>query len=167
MAPAERIMWRGGMAVAFALAMPLSGALAVDLHDYWDRNCANCHGHSAEFSRRFLSEQAGKLQGRHHVDDLAVFLRNHYLPADLVEPVTAMLLAQVTTEPRFISQCSRCHENAATLARDTLALRDGTLVSRTNGRPIAEFLNGHAGLKSADVPFFLDVLTRVTREVDG
>jgi len=158
---------RRAAAAAMMLALSLSGARAVDLHALWDQRCANCHGHAGEFARRFLGQRDGKLQGRHHVDDLAVFLRNHYLPADLIEPVSAMLLAQVTTEPRYRSQCGRCHENAAALARATLTLRDGVLVSRKSGRPIAELLNGHARLPAADVPFFVEVLTRVTREVGG
>jgi bacterioferritin-associated ferredoxin len=140
-------------------------ARAVDLHAYWDQRCGTCHGHAAQFARQFLTVKDGKLQGRHHVDDLVRFLPNHYLPADMVAPVTAMLLAQVTTEPRFKAQCGRCHETAAALARKSLALRNGILVNRKTGKPTSEFLNGHARLDLADVPFFVDVLTRVTREV--
>lgn len=150
-----------------ALSMSATAALALDLHDYWDRRCAECHGHAGPFARQFLSARDGKLQGRHHVNDLAVFLRNHYLAADLVEPMSAMLLAQVTIEPRFRSECGRCHQNAATLVREVLTLRDGVLVSRATGRPAAAFLSSHARIKPEDVPFFVDVLTRVTREVEG
>ncbi len=141
------------------------GAGALDLHAYWDSNCATCHGHSADFARRFLAVKDGKLQGRHHVDNLATFLSHHYLPADLVAPITAMLQAQVSTSPRFKAACGGCHETAATLVRETLALRDGVLVNRNTGRPTVEFLRGHAGLTAADVPAFVETLERVTREV--
>jgi hypothetical protein len=94
-----------------------------------------------------------------------VFLGNHYLNRDLIEPVSEMLKAQVTTVPRFRSECGRCHESAAALARESLALRDGVLVSRTSGLPITDFLSGHAGIKPADVPFFVEVLTRVAKEI--
>lgn len=148
-------------------AVGAGNAAAVDLHEYWDRNCASCHGHAAAFARRFLTVKDGNLQGRHHVDDLDVFLRNHYLARDLIGPVTAMLAAQVMAEPRFRNECGRCHENAVTLARQSLSLRDGVLVNRASGLPTAEFLSHHARIKPADVPVFVDVLTRVTNEVGG
>jgi mono/diheme cytochrome c family protein len=139
-------------------------AAATDLHDYWDRNCATCHGHAGAFARRFLAARDGNLQGRHHVEDLAGFLRNHYLDADLVEPVGRMLLAQVATEPRFQAECGRCHASAAALARDSLAVRDGVLVNRESGRPTAAFLQRHAGIKPEDVPFYVELLRRVVSE---
>jgi hypothetical protein len=156
------------LAALFApLIMLQSAARAIDLHAYWDDHCGSCHGHAAAFARNFLAVKDRRLQGRHHVNDLARFLANHYLPADMVAPVTAMLIAQVTTKPRFKARCGRCHETAAALARRSLTLRDGVLVSRATGKPTAEFLNGHARLSAAEVPFFADVLTRVTREVEG
>ncbi len=148
-------------------AVGAGNAAAVDLHEYWDKNCASCHGHAAIFARRFLTVKDGNLQGRHHVDDLAVFLGNHYLARDLIAPISAMLAAQVTAEPRFRDECGRCHASAAALARKSLSLRDGVLVSRASGLPTAEFLSGHARIKPADVPVFVDVLTRVTNEVGG
>jgi hypothetical protein len=156
------------LALALAITLATAGsaiASGVDLHEYWDNNCASCHGHAAAFARRFLTVKDGKLQGRHHVDNLTVFLGNHYLNRDLIEPVSEMLKAQVTTVPRFRNECGRCHESAAALARESLALRDGVLVSRTSGLPITDFLSGHAGIKPADVPFFVEVLTRVAKEI--
>jgi hypothetical protein len=153
------------LAMAIAMAARVQTSIALDLHEYWDKNCGNCHGHAAAFARRFLTVKDGKLRGRHHVDNLETFLANHYLPRDLLTPVTKMLAAQVSSQPRFRNECGRCHANAAALARETLAFRDGVLVSRTSGRPTAEFLAGHARIKSADVPFYVDVLTRVAKEV--
>lgn len=148
-----------------AMAARTQTAVALDLHEYWDKNCGSCHGHAAAFARRFLTVKNGRLRGRHHVDNLEIFLANHYLPRDLLTPVTRMLAAQVSSQPRFRNECGRCHANAAALARETLAFRDGVLVSRASGRPTAEFLAGHARIKSADVPFYVDVLTRVAKEV--
>jgi hypothetical protein len=155
------------LVVLVVFAAGAGNAAAVDLHEYWDRSCANCHGHAAAFARRFLTVKDGKLQGRHHVDNLDLFLGNHYLAGDLIAPVTAMLAAQVMTGPRFHNECGRCHASAATLAREKLSLRDGVLVSRASGLPTAEFLSGHARIKPADVPVFVDVLTRVMNEVGG
>ena len=136
-----------------AIALTAAGAgraAEVDLHAYWDGRCASCHGHAAAFARRFLTVKDGKLQGR-----------------DLIAPVTAMLAAQVTTEPRFRNECGNCHTSAAELARKSLSLRGGVLVSRSSSQPTAEFLAGHARIKPEDVPFFVDVLTRLVRETGG
>lgn len=154
--------------VAIVLAAAGAGKAAdVDLHAYWDGRCASCHGHAAAFARRFLTVSDGKLRGRHHVDDLETFLANHHLARDLVAPVTEMLAAQVTTEPRFHNECGRCHTSAAELARKSLVLRNGSLLSRSSSQPTAEFLAGHARIKPEDVPFFVDVLTRVVKETGG
>jgi hypothetical protein len=152
------------IALALSFAKPAS---ALDLHAYWDGRCNDCHGHAGEFARRFLTVQDGKLQGRHHVDNLAQFLSNHYLAEDLVEPVSKMLAAQVASQPRFKEQCGRCHENGAALARESLMMKDGVLVSRQTGRPIATFLRSHARTRVEDVPFFVDVLARVLAETGG
>jgi mono/diheme cytochrome c family protein len=142
-------------------------ATATDLHHFWDQTCADCHGHSADFSRRFLTVEDGKLTGRHHKNDLFTFLSNHHLPPDLVVPVHDMLLAQASTAPRFRDRCGSCHETAAALARDSLAIQDGVLYGKEAGRPVAEFLKRHARLQPGEIPFFVDLLTRVEREVHG
>lgn len=149
-------------AVFVALAAP--PALAVDLHAMWDNRCAGCHGHSADFARRFLTVEGGKLRGRHHRDDLDRFLPNHYLAPDLVAPVIAMLAAQASATPRFRERCGGCHQTAAELARDKLSLRDGELVDRESGRRMRDFLPGHGRLPAAEAPFFVDLLTRLVRE---
>lgn len=153
------------LAVILEIAASPSSAKAIDLHTYWDKYCASCHGHAANFARRFLTVKEGKLQGRHHIDNLEVFLHNHYLRRDLIVPVTEMLAAQATTEPRFRVECGRCHESAAALVRESLTLREGVPVSRRDGQPTAEFLSSHARIKATDVPFFVEVLTRVLKEV--
>ena len=156
------------LAIAIALTAAGAGnAAEVDLHRYWDGRCASCHGHAADFARKFLTVKNGKLQGRHHVDDLEAFLANHHLSRDLIGPVTEMLTAQVTTEPRFRNECGRCHTSAAELARKSLSLRSGVPVGRSSGQPTAEFLAGHARIKPEDVPFFVDLLTRLAKETGG
>lgn len=154
----------------FASAVLLSltmDATAVDLHHFWDQTCAECHGHSAEFSRRFLTVRDGKLTGRRHKDELLGFLSNHHLPLELVIPVHDMLLAQASTGPQFKDRCGSCHDTAAALARDSLLIRDDKLYGKGTGRPVAEFLIGHGRLKADEIPFFVDLLTRVEREVHG
>lgn len=149
---------------AALLAGAAGAACAIDLHAYWDDRCSGCHGHSATFARSTLQVQEGRLAGRHHRDDLAGFLRGHYLNDDLVAPISAMLLAQVSTPPLFGQKCGGCHGTAAEFVRGSVDLRDGTLVGRRNGLPVAEFLRRHGQLAPAEVGPLVDVLRRVHRE---
>ena len=151
--------------VAMMLGLPVAGTAGRDLHRLWHDRCAACHGHSGDFAREFLSVSNGDLQGRHHVDDLREFLKNHYPPDNEVDAIYNMLLAQANAPPRFKEECSRCHETAAGLVRDTLLFRDGVLVSRKTGHPVRRFLDHHRKLRSDHVEFYLTLLTRVAKEV--
>lgn len=151
--------------VILAVSPAAAATDTVDLHAFWDQSCAGCHGHAAQFARKFLSIENGELGGRHHRDDLMLFLRNHGVPEARVKPVYDMLLAQAGADPKFKARCGGCHETAAELARKTLVARDGVLQGRDSGRPVAEFLKRHGRLKPEEVPFFVDLLTRIEREV--
>lgn len=150
-------------ALVLAAAAPASG---TDLHAYWDQRCQSCHGHAGAFARRFLGVREGRLIGVHHRSDLDRFLRQHYLTDELVEPVTAMLAAQVTTPPLYAQRCAGCHGNAAELARRSLQLRDGAPVVRADGRPVAELLaRGHGKVSPEEARLISGSLARVLREV--
>ena len=118
----------------------------IDLHALWDDRCAECHGHSADFARRFLHISDGRLQGRHHVDNLQLFISRHYSTPAQAAAIYAMLQAQVATPPLFRQHCSRCHGSAASLVRSTAILRDGVLLSRHSGQPMQQFLSSHRNL---------------------
>ncbi|MBI3154053.1 MAG: hypothetical protein HYZ20_01440 [Burkholderiales bacterium] len=152
---------------ALLLALAAGGAAAADLHAYWDGRCGSCHGDSAAFARSTLALRDGQLVGRHHVDDLPRFLRQHGLAETLVEPVLAMLAAQVATPPRYAGACQGCHGKAAELARESLRWRDGMLVGRKRGVPVAELLRDHGGLGEAEQAVVVRTLERVRREVGG
>lgn len=137
----------------------------LDLHWLWDNRCADCHGHSGDFSRKFLSVSNGELQGAHHVHDLRRFLGNHYLAGNEVDEVYNMLLAQANTRPRFKDECSSCHDTASKFVRNELEFCDDVLVSRASDTPVHDFLASHRGLEPKDVDFFLGVLNRVANEV--
>ncbi len=142
-----------------------AGATGIDLHWMWDNRCAECHGHSAEFARKFLQVTNGRLQGRHFVQNLPLFLRNHYVSASEVDAVYEMLLAQLRTEPRFRPECGNCHGQASTFVRRTMLLQDGVLISRESKQPIRRFMDHHRGLQDEDIEFFMNLLTRVSGEV--
>lgn len=153
-------------AALMGLCASWAGAAGTDLHAYWDGRCRSCHGDAGAFARSTLSvDAAGRLQGRHHADDLDRFLRQHYLADDLVAPVTAMLVAQVATPPLFKEDCASCHGTAADFARKSLELRGGVLTGKASGRPVQAFLHSHGALPPAQVPEMVKTLTRVLGEV--
>lgn len=154
-----------GLVVALSLAAGAVAAAGPDLHAYWDNRCAQCHGDAGPFARRTLRVDNGRLLGKHHGADLERFLRQHYLADDLVAPVTAMLAAQVSTPPLFRQRCAACHDSAATFARRSLALRDGVLVGKASGQPVAVYLRSHGGLAPKEVPEMVKTLARVHAEV--
>jgi len=152
--------------VLFAFARLSQAAVAgVDLHDYWDQRCKECHGHAGAFARRFLRVENGHLLGAHHQNDLDVFLRNHYLADALVAPVSAMLIAQVATSPLYGEKCARCHASAADFVRKSLVVKNGVLVGVSSARNVADYLASHGGLGPAEVRTMVETLTRVRNEV--
>jgi hypothetical protein len=148
--------------------LPLRAASdAVDLHAYWDQRCQGCHGHAGEFARRFLAVEEGRLVGQHHRQDLDRFLRQHYLADRLVEPITAMLMAQVTTPPLFRQRCAGCHGSAVDFARTRLTLKNGVLVGASSGRPVLQTLTTHGKLTAKEVSLVTESLQRVYAESAG
>ena len=149
----------------FLLSSSLVSASGLDLHAFWDDHCLSCHGHSGQFSRKFLTVSNDQLQGKHHVDDLRLFLSNHYLTDHTVDPIINMLLAQASSEPRFNEECSSCHQSAAEFVRESLMFRDGELYGRSSDMPIRDFLNSHRKLQPRDVDYFIQQLIRIAQEV--
>ena len=136
-----------------------------DLHKLWDSKCVTCHGHSGEFSRKFLKIVDGQLKGRLFENDLRLFLHNHYLAGKEVDSIYAMLLAQASVVPRFKQECSGCHQKAAEFVRKSLILKDSVLYSNKLKTPVSHFLVTHRGLTVEDIEFFIKQLTRVASEV--
>ena len=136
-----------------------------DLHWLWDNQCAECHGHSGEFARKFLDIKNGELQGRHHRQGLRGFMRNHYATGIEIDAIYEMLLAQALTEPRFKQECRHCHGSAASFVRHSVVLQDEALLGKKSGRPVRQFLQQHQQLASDDVEFYTHLLNRIAREV--
>ena len=139
------------IATMLALLLAVPPAVAVDLHHFWDQRCGGCHGHAGDFARRFLKVESGKLIGRHHTDNLRLFLGQHEMSGAIADEIYAMLLAQASTPPIYQPKCRGCHQNAADLARSSLAVSGGTVVGRKSARPLADFLPGHARLTSEEL----------------
>ncbi len=158
----------GLVRIAVYLAMLLFGPLgasALDLHEFWDGRCKDCHGHAGSFARARLTSEKGVLVGQHPKRDMKRFLGQHEMGPANVEGIYAMLLAQVSTSPVFQEKCASCHKTAAEFARSSLIIKDGKLSGRRNGRDVAGFLVRHGGLKPEEIQAMVDTLSRVTGEV--
>ena len=156
------------LSILIALApLARAGEPARDLHDYWDTRCRSCHGEAGSFARGTLGVEQGQLVGKHHRADLQKFLHNHYLTDELVTPVMAMLAAQATTTPLFITHCAGCHGRASDFARQSLVLQAGVLTGKASRRPVADYLRTHGGLRTEQEPTMVDTLRRVLGEVGG
>jgi hypothetical protein len=154
--------------ILFAVLTFFSGfsTAGTDLHWLWDNRCAECHGHSADFSRKFLQISNGQLEGPHHTHNLKLFMRNHYAPVGEVEAIYNMLLAQVNTAPRFQAECGKCHGSAVNLTRDTIAIKNGELVGRESGVSVNQFMQTHRRLNQDDIEFFMNLLNRIAGEIN-
>jgi cytochrome c5 len=153
-------------ATAAACALLSTAALAVDLHEFWDSRCQECHGHAGPFARRHLDVVDGQLVGSRS-RDLKQFLITHEAGAAQAENIYAMLLAQAQTKPVYQAKCAGCHDNAAALARASLELRDGSLDVRSSRQPVAELLKRHGKLTADEIPIVVESLARVLREIGG
>lgn len=158
------VLWAG---LGFCAAGCASAIAGTDLHSYWDLRCLSCHGHAADFSRRFLRVKDGRLLGWHHRDDLILFLRNHYAADEYAGALYSMLLAQREAEPVYREKCAGCHQTAADLVRASISTQDGRLSTRRGGQDLAEFLKKHGGLSAEQLPALLDTLKRIHRETGG
>jgi hypothetical protein len=105
--------------------------------------------------------------GRHHTDNLRLFLGQHEMSDAIADKIYAMLLAQTSTPPVYQEKCRSCHQNAADLVRSSLVIEGGTVTGRESGRSLANFLPNHARLTSEDLSVLVETLTRVYREVHG
>ncbi len=136
-----------------------------DLHAYWDGRCASCHGHAAQFARKFLRVESGRLIGTHHKDGVEAFLAHHYLTAELHAPVVSMLKAQVQSPPVFAAKCAGCHGTAADFARASLRLEKDVLIGKRSGKPVVDYLKTHGGVNANEAATVVESLRRLVTEV--
>jgi hypothetical protein len=141
------------------------GSAERDADAAWENRCEECHSGAEEFAQKYLWDADGKLQGRHHVDDLHLFMENHYLPAHEVDKLNEMLRGYANRLSRFAEQCGSCHDSAEEFVRNSISTWGDAISGVNNGIPVAEFLLTHQGLDEAEAEFFTRLLIRVESQL--
>ena len=148
--------------IAALLLAAYTGALAREPEASWDNLCEECHGDADEFARKYLWHIDGQLQGRHHVDNLALFLDNHYIPEHEVEAVSDMLAGFANTMEPFERNCGGCHGEAAQFVEQSIWVGKKEMTAMGSGMEVAEFLQTHQGIPAEDIPYYVRLFRRVS-----
>lgn len=127
----------------------------------WDSRCEECHGDSKRFAGKYLWDIDGKLQGQHHIDNLDLFLNNHYLPDHEIDAIANMLLARANSTKRFKTECGDCHGDARGFVEKSVWVRGSNITGKESGKDISETLPAHMDLRSEDITFYRKLFARV------
>jgi len=127
----------------------------------WDSRCEECHGDPAEFAGKFLWNIEGQLQGRHHVDNLSLFMGNHYIPDHEIESIHSMLLARANSPLRFEAECGDCHGDASEFVEQSIWVRGSEITAMEAGVDVSEFLPTHQKLQPEDISFYRKLFARI------
>jgi hypothetical protein len=127
----------------------------------WDSRCEECHGDPARFAGKFLWNIGGQLQGQHHVNNLQLFMDNHYIPDHEIEAIRNMLLAQANSSARFDTECGACHGDALEFVENSIQVRGSGVTGLESGMDVSEFLPTHQELRPEDVSFYQKLFARI------
>lgn len=152
-------------ALTTLLGLP-SGTLARDAYASWDNRCEECHSEARDFAAKYLWVVDDELQGRHHIEDMNLFMRNHYTPKHEIEKMTVMLKKHANQMVRFEQECSECHNSAEDFVRASISTWGDGPTGVETGIPISEYLVTHRDLGEEDAAFFTRLITRVLDLID-
>ncbi len=127
----------------------------------WDSRCEECHGDPVIFAGKYLWDIEGQLQGRHHVENLALFMRNHYTPDHEIETINNMLLTHANSPQRFTDECGDCHGDAKEFVEKSIWVRGSGITGLQTGMDISEYLPTHQELQPEDVAFYQKLFARI------
>jgi len=151
---------RVSIAILLLALIPIE-ASARDAQAIWDSRCEECHGDATRFARKYLWDIEGQLQGQHHIDNLNLFMGNHYIPDHEIETIRNMLLAQANSPLRFKAECSGCHGDVKEFVEKSIWVRGSGITGLESGRDISEFLPTHRELGPEDVTFYQKLFARI------
>ena len=132
-----------------------------DAQAIWDSRCEECHGDPAIFAGKYLWDIEGQLQGRHHIDNLNLFMGNHYIPDHEIEAIRNMLLAQANSSMRFNTECSGCHGGVQEFVEKSIWVGGSGVTGLETGMDVSDFLPTHQELQSEDADFYKRLFARV------
>ena len=140
-------------------------AAARDIRAAWDSRCEECHGDVDTFAGKYLWAVDGKLQGRHHVDNIRLFLGRHYTPKHELAATYDLLLSQANDPIRFRDNCSECHGDAEQFVRQSIFGKDDGMTGVASGEAVRKFLESHRDLQPDDVDFYMRLFVRVKDQI--
>jgi hypothetical protein len=127
----------------------------------WDSRCEECHGDPAEFAGKYLWNIEGQLQGQHHINDLALFMGNHYIPDHEIERIDQMLLGMANSPARFTRECGECHADARELVTQAFWLGENGITLIASGSDVTDYLVQHRALNADDAAFYVKLFSRI------
>ena len=148
------------------LISALAGAAAArDIRASWDNRCEECHGDVDTFAGKYLWAVDGQLQGRHHVDNIRLFLGRHYTPKHELGATYDLLLSQANDPIRFSNECGECHGDAEQFVRQSIIGKDDDMKGVASGEIVRKFLESHQALQPGDVDFYIRLFLRVKDQI--
>ena len=153
-------IFRVKLVILMLLLIPLEAGSRDGLA-IWDSRCEECHGDPVIFSGKYLWDMEGQLQGRHHVENLDLFMRNHYTPDHEIEAINSMLLSYANSPLRFKVECGECHGDAKDFVEKSIWVRGSGITGMKTGIDIGEFLPTHRELLPEDVAFYQKLFARI------
>jgi len=151
---------RVSIAILLLALIPIQAG-SRDAQAIWDSRCEECHGDPARFAGKYLWNIEGQLQGQHHIDNLNLFMRNHYIPDHEIEAIHNMLLGQANSPLRFEAECGGCHGDAGDFVEKSIWVRGSGITGLESGMDISEFLPTHQELRAEDVTFYQKLFARI------
>ena len=153
-------IYRLSITVILLALIPIESG-ARDALAIWDSRCEECHGDPAEFAGKYLWDIGGQLQGQHHIDNLDLFMRNHYTPDHEIETINEMLLSRANSPVRFETECGNCHGDAREFVEQSIWVRGNGITGMKTGTDIDEFLPTHQDLQPEDIVFYRKLFARI------
>ncbi len=151
--------------VALLLLALAGDATAMDIRAAWDNRCEECHGEVDTFSGKYLWAVEGQLQGRHHVDNIRLFLSRHYTPQHELAATYDLLLSEANDPVRFVDECGECHGAAEQFVRQSIIGKNDDMKGVASGQVVRKYLESHQGLQPDDVDFYIRLFLRVKDQI--
>ena len=151
---------RVSIAILMLALIPIEAG-SRDALAIWDSRCEECHGDPAVFAGKYLWDIDGQLQGQHHIDNLNLFMGNHYIPDHEIDVIRIMLLSQANSPVRFKTECSGCHGDVKDFIEKSLWVRKGGITGMESGMDLIDFLPTHQELQLEDVTFYRKLFGRI------